>query len=147
MRLVSYFTCLSLFSRSSSYDLSRIDECAADAVICELVERNISYLWRYLPVFPAPTRESVPAAGPGETVRAAVKKSNLEGYALISGDVTMDDAPVYITDGSTVWEAMPTPTGFAAHLSTNESGNLPALQLVYTQEGVVRCSPLEANNG
>lgn len=136
-----------LFSRSSSYDLARIDECAADTVICELVERNISYLWRYLPVFPAPVREGDMPASVGETVGAGVKKSSLEAHALITGEVAMDNAPVYITDGNTIWEAMPTPTGFAAHLPTDEGGNLPSLQLVYTREGIVTCSPIEVNNG
>ncbi|MBE6970398.1 MAG: hypothetical protein E7442_09830 [Ruminococcaceae bacterium] len=136
-----------LFSRSSSYDLSRIDECAADSVIIELVERNISYIWRYLPVFPAPEREVETAASAAGPVAAAVKKSNLEGYALLTGDVEMDTAPVHITDGSAVWEAMPTPTGFAAHLPTDAEGNLPALQLVYTCDGIVTCSPIKVNNG
>ena len=137
-----------LFSRSSSYDLSRIDECEADAVICELVERNISYIWRYLPVFPAPAREfSAAGSAAGEAIAATAKKSNLEGHALVSGEVTMDAAPVYITDGTTVWEAMPTPTGFAAHLPCDTEGNLPSLQLVYTCEGLLTCSPIEVNNG
>ena len=136
-----------LFSRSSSYDLSRIDECAADTVIIELVERNISYIWRYLPVFPAPLREVDTAAAPAEGIRANLKKSNLEGHALITGDVAADNAPLYITDGSAVWEAMPTPTGFAAHLPADAEGNLPALQLVYTRDGIAKCSPIEVNNG
>jgi len=136
-----------LFSRSSSYDLSRIDECGADAVICELVERNISYIWRYLPVFPAAEREFDTAGSvPGGTVRANLKKSSLEGCVLLSGEA-VTDAAVYITDGTTVWEAMPTPTGFAAHIPCDAEGNLPPLQLVYTREGSFTCSPIEVNNG
>ena len=74
-----------------------------------------------------------------------MKKSNLEGYALLTGELPMDDAPVYVTDGTTHWEAMPTPAGFAAHLPCDAEGNLPALQLVYTREGTVLSSPIEAN--
>ena len=136
-----------LFSRSSSYDLSRIDECGADTVICELVERNISYIWRYLPVFPAPVRAMETTAAAGGAVSAAVKKSSLEGYVLLTGEAAMDNAPVYITDGSSTWEAMPTPTGFAAHLPADEEGNLPSLQLVYTRDGVITRSDIQVNNG
>ena len=136
-----------LFSRSSSYDLSRIDDCAADTVICELVERNISYLWRYLPVFPAPRREIDTEASAGAALSANLKKSNLEGHALVTGELTMDNAAVYLTDGSSVWEAMPTPTGFAAHLPLGAEGNLSALQLVYIHNGIVTRSELQVNNG
>ena len=44
------------FSRSAAYDLIRIEDEDTEAVVIELVERNIGYLLEYMPVYPAPER-------------------------------------------------------------------------------------------
>ena len=48
-----------LFSRSMPWQLTLLEETGADTVIVELVERNLDYLVRWAPIFPAPQRLSL----------------------------------------------------------------------------------------
>lgn len=89
-----------LFSRQPAYDLTRIDELGADAVIIELVERNIARLITEAPVFPAPERAARGAreaeggvtlsSQPGSTAGTA---SLRRWYGGLDADV---GAPVYL---------------------------------------------------
>ena len=45
------------FSRSVTYDLIRLEQEETDAVVIELVERNIGYLLEYMPLYLAPERD------------------------------------------------------------------------------------------
>ena len=45
------------FSRSAAYDLIRIESEETDAVVIEIVERNLNYLIENMAVYPAPARE------------------------------------------------------------------------------------------
>ncbi len=120
-----------LFTRQTAYDLTAIAERQADTVIVELVERNLRYLLRYDPVFPAPERalalsaEDVPltpeaeasADGTAVTVRGALPT---EAAA---------DSPVYLLSGDALWEAVPRSEGYSAVLPAGtETG---ALRLIY----------------
>jgi len=92
------------FSRSTSYDLTQEGE----HVLIELVERNLSYLYTYLPVMIAPSRQlDLPAASGTVklTVNAAKKP---EGTQLVKG--TLEAAPdadssIYIVCDSGIYEA------------------------------------------
>lgn len=125
----------SVFSRLNAYDLSLIQKHEADTVVIELVERNIRYLLRYTPVFPAPVREADTAAAiSGGAIAASAKKSPLEGHTLLTGALpaaAAADAPLYLSDGDTLWEATPSAEGFAAHLP-GAAEELSSLTLVYT---------------
>lgn len=127
------------FSRKNNYDLTLMAD--GGHVLVELVERNIHYLNRYTPTFPAPERAQ-------ETDEATVimaycgsyKAENgaPEGYVKLSGDLsdlTVDAAsPVYIHWGNRVFEAVPSPTGFSATLE--DMGELPKnLPVTFYQNG------------
>ncbi len=107
------------FSRSPSYDMTLAGELGADAVIIELVERNIGYLLDYAPVVPAPAREiALPAQTAGQ-LRVAANDSDTPGYAVVSGTLPAEpdaDSPVYISNGEAVFEAVLTRDGFTALL-------------------------------
>lgn len=98
----SYGTCT--FSRSVSYDLTQEGE----TVLIELVERNIPYLYTYLPVMPAPVREiSLPEAS--GTVALDTKESKTAG-SLLQVKGTLGVAPdaesaVYVLCDGVVYEA------------------------------------------
>ena len=51
------------FSRSAAYDLIRIESEETDAVVIEIVERNINYLLENMALYPAPVREIPDANG------------------------------------------------------------------------------------
>ena len=100
------------FSRAVSYDLT----LPSDAVVIELVERNLLYLTKYLPVMEAPQRQ-VRATEPVGTV--AVEQSGTE-LLRVTGTLPVqpdDDSPVYIFCGETAYEAFCLENGgFGAHL-------------------------------
>lgn len=78
-----------LFSRSMPYRLDLVSQRDADCVVVELVERNLRYLIRNVPVMPAPSRgteapEAFTVCGSG--VNFSVEPSeDLPGYALATG--------------------------------------------------------------
>lgn len=98
----SYGTCR--FSRAVSYDLTQ----EGDDVLIELVERNISYLYTYLPVMPAPQRElSLPEATGSVTVQTKEAKTP-EALLQIKGTLPVQadaDSSVYVVCDGTVYEA------------------------------------------
>lgn len=98
----SYATCR--FSRAVSYDLTQ----DGDYVLIELVERNISYLYTYLPVMPAPLRElSLPEATGSVTVQTKEAKTP-EALLQIKGTLPVQadaDSSVYVVCDGAVYEA------------------------------------------
>lgn len=98
----SYGTCR--FSRSVSYDLTQ----EGDDVLIELVERNIPYLYTYLPVMPAPQRElSLPEATGSVMVQTKEAKTT-EALLQIKGTLPVQadaDSSVYVVCDGTVYEA------------------------------------------
>ena len=89
-----------LFSRQSVYDLTRMDEISADAVIIELVERNIENLITEAPVFPAPERAAPEAREASGSVTLSYEPGNASGTAALRrwyGELEADaGAPVYL---------------------------------------------------
>lgn len=110
------------FSRATAYDLTQISALSADYVLIELVERNLDYLLRYIPVMPAPARE----AGAGAPVCGSIAlqadraSRSPEGCLLIKGTLPASaDAGtrVYILAGGSAYEAFVlTGGGFAAYI-------------------------------
>ena len=127
------------FSRKNNYDLTPMAD--GGCVLVELVERNIHYLNRYSPTFPAPVRET-------ETELATVimaycgsytqESGAPEGYVKLRGDLselTVDaDSPIYVQWGEEIFEAIPAPDGFSLTLRAAET--LPeSLPVSFCQNG------------
>ena len=73
------------FSRSATYDLIRMEQEATDAVVIELVERNIGYLLEYMPLYPAPER-NLPAV---KDELPSLKISAEEGKTSASSELVL----------------------------------------------------------
>ncbi|MCR5663949.1 MAG: hypothetical protein K6G17_03605 [Oscillospiraceae bacterium] len=73
-----------LFSRSDVYDLCALESERIDAVLIELVERNIPWLLEKAAVFPAAARETGAAAETGEAVALTKTDGAGEGKGLVS---------------------------------------------------------------
>ena len=77
-------------------------------MLIELVERNISYLYTYLPVMPAPQRElSLPEATGSVMVQTKEAKTTeallqIKGMLPVQADA---DSSVYVVCDGTVYEA------------------------------------------
>lgn len=111
------------FSRKNDYDPTAMAD--GGTLVIELVERNLRYLNEYAPTLPAPERavDLSSAAASDAVCTAKVAKTNLDGFVKITGNFAGDlpfyNSVVYIRCGDTVYEAVPTPTGFAATLPGN----------------------------
>lgn len=102
------------FSRSTAYDLT----FDADCVLVELVQRNLRYLTKNLPVLPAPQVQlDAPASVSGTvTVTTATRGDWLQ----VKGQLpeTDPESPVYVICGDAVYEAFcMAEFGFGLHLS------------------------------
>lgn len=127
------------FSRKNNYDLTLMAD--GGCVLVELVERNIHYLNRYSPTFPAPERQQ--KTDEATVIMAfcgsyAPENGAPEGYVKLSGDLsglTVDAAsPVYVHWNDRVFEAVPSPTGFSVVLA--DMGELPKnLPVTFYQNG------------
>ena len=106
------------FSRQSTYDLTMAGELNCDAVVIELVERNLSWLFEQPAVFPAPELavEGIPAAT-GEATLELEKAS--DGFhrvtGVISGEIDVD-SPVLISYNGKGYAASLTADGCTAVL-------------------------------
>lgn len=114
----------SRFSRATAYDLTQISAIEADHVLIELVERNLAYLTRYSPVFPAPVRDAeIPQTVSGKIdFEASTASASLAGFSLIKGNIEFDFepySPVYIvcTDGQVFEATTLQDGGFSAYIS------------------------------
>lgn len=110
------------FSRATSYDLTQISTLSADCVLIELVERNLDYLLRYIPIMPAPERElntEAPAVG-NVSLTADRTAKTPEGCVLVKGrlDLPCDTArEVYIISQGQAYQAfLLDDCAFAAHI-------------------------------
>lgn len=105
------------FSRSPQYDMLLADELGADAVVVELVERNIGYLLDHPPVVYAPARDvELPGDRLGE-LRVFAENADTRGWATVAGTLPAEpdaDSPVYIANAGGVYEAVLTRDGFTA---------------------------------
>lgn len=106
------------FSRSTAYDLT----LEADCVLVELVERNLRYLVKNLPVMPAPQVQlPLPEADSGSI---AVKAAARGDWLQVKGQLPAVDAdsPVYVVCDGAVYQAFCLEdAGFGLHLSTENN--------------------------
>ena len=101
------------FSRSTAYDLTY----EADCVLIELVERNLRYLTKNLPVMPAPQAQlALPETTDGTVCATASTRGD---FLQIKGQLPcIDDTSfIYVVCGNTVYEAFClTDAGFGLQL-------------------------------
>ena len=134
------------FSRNMPYRMSAVSAEQPDVLLVEIVERNLNWLLERAPELPAPDRQNVNAVDTGETVAAARKDGNLEGYFCISGDLSQqkldDETPIYILTPEAAYEASPSGDGkqpFTAYLSEELYGQ--TLRVAFQSDGVwVSCA-------
>ena len=133
------------FSRRNDYAPGTL--APGDAMVVELVERNLRYLNQNPPTLAAPERslapEDVPVPG-GESVKLRLAKSALIGYTVLRGEwaaaVPDDDSPVYIAAGDAVYEAVPLPEGFSLNLPEEAAAEADR-QILIRQNGVWTALP------
>ena len=105
-----------VFSRSMPYQMALLDQCGADTVVIELVERNLNYLVESAPIFPAPERllSGQPPQGAAAASITAADDGRLAGCIRLEGTLSgpIDvDSPIYIQLGALLYEASPAGTG------------------------------------
>lgn len=129
-----------LFSRSAAYRLDMIAGREANYVIIELVERNLDYLLRYVPVMPAPAREAPaqPQELDGNSFLKVTPSRDMEGYMLVEGTLPEplpDFSSVLLRAGGGCYEAFQLEDrGFALYLPEDAlTGSLTVL--VTAEEG------------
>lgn len=99
------------FSRAMPIRMDLVTSEAADTLVLELVERNLSWLVTKPPIMAAPRREPVTAAQVfAEPVTVRVQKTTiLDGLVCYTGELpqTDDTAPIYMSLDGTFYEATP----------------------------------------
>lgn len=137
-----------LFSRSMPWQLTLLEETGADTVVVELVERNLDYLARRAPIFPAPRRTLTgrPAQGVAVAQFSFEDDGKLPGFLRLTGtlDGPVDiDSPVYLQLGTELYEA--TPAGeegaFPFTLYVPQNAPLEGAQALYLEGGLVCAVP------
>ena len=121
--------------------LDMIAQREADTVVLELVERNIDYLIRYVPVIPAPLGEAG-AAEPGDgglLALAAQGSQELPGYVLVTGtlpEAADTDSRVYLAAAEGWYEAfLLEDSSFALYVP--ETSLTGQVSIIYTAQGRV----------
>ncbi|MBR0353252.1 MAG: hypothetical protein IJH53_08615 [Oscillospiraceae bacterium] len=134
------------FSRSASYELVRLEQEETDAVVIEIVERNIAYLLEYMPVYPAPVRD-LPAR---TSEMPALTVSAEKGRTAASSDMTLLQCVIpaesvqgltrayFVCDGVCYEAAILYPEGSAPVVSAwIPSGETGSIAVVYGNESVM----------
>ena len=109
------------FSRQNNYRIDYVNQQKATLVVVELAERTLPYLLKYPAVFPAPVRDGGLPEGMESVdseLSAEEPGKTMEGYRKLTGTLpeTAADAPVYVSAGGTVYEAIPNEGAFTAYL-------------------------------
>ncbi len=127
------------FSRSASYELVRLEEEETDAVVIEIVERNLRYLLEYMPVYPAPLRELPPAGGGMPSPEVTAEKGRTAasaGMTLLQCAIPAEYVPegaraYYVCDGLCYEAAILYPAGpdpvVSAWIPLEEIGSISVL--------------------
>jgi hypothetical protein len=134
-----------LFSRANPYDLTLAAD--ADAVVIELVERNLDWILTRPAILAAPIRtlDDPVTADPSRTATATVTDGDLDGYVRLSGCLdgpVDDDSPIYLRLGDTLYEASPAGDGelpFTAYVPADAAEG-PGRLLVRCGGQWVECS-------
>ena len=98
----------SRFSRKVPYNLTVMQQVNADVVIVEIVERNISNLAKYAPIFPSPvSQQYITQLQQIDVSDVVVEQSDLEGYSCVKGTIHKK-GKVYIQWQNQIYEAFVT---------------------------------------
>lgn len=98
----------SRFSRKMPYNLTMMQEVNADVVIVEIVERNISNLAKYAPIFPSPVlQQDMTQLQQIDVSDVTIEQSDLEGYSCVKGNI-QQQGKVYIQWQNQIYEAFVT---------------------------------------
>lgn len=129
-----------LFSRAMPIRLDMVAQREADAVVMELVERNIEYLIRYVPVMPAPlTAAGEAEAGSASLALNAQGSQELPGYVLVSGalpEAADTDSRIYLAGTEGWYEAfLLEDGGFALYVP--ETALADPVSIIHTVQGRV----------
>ena len=138
-----------LFLRSSNYDLTEIDALPADHVLIELVERNLDWLIRNVPVMEAPQREIelTNTVRSDQTVFASIKTDDKHDLVYVSGELCFpyDGGAVYLSAGDASCEAFLTESDgkwfFHAYIVPEQSEGLD--YLCAETDSALMCFPLQ----
>lgn len=139
------------FSRATAYDLREAADY--DAVLIELVERNLDYLLSNVPAMPAPARPApTDAAAGGELVLRAKSGGNAPaGCRLLRGTLPVapdTDSPVLLICGGTAYEAFLLGDGaFAAWLPEGETPEAAACAAAENGPGMTLFEITEIQDG
>jgi len=97
-----------LFSRASAYDMSLLGD-GCDAVIIELVERNIPQLIEKAPVFPAPLRTLETELIAAEQCSGSISTGKSENLICLNAELPEEwldfESSVYVKCGAEYYEA------------------------------------------
>ena len=112
-----------------------MDALQADHVLIELVERNLDWLIRYVPVMPAPARgiEQDERVIAERSVHVAVKEDSKHELVYVSGelDVPYNGESVFLLAGDAAFETFVTENdgrwSFHAYLSQEQSAKIESL--------------------
>ena len=131
------------FSRSAAYELIRADSEDPDAVIIEIVERNLDYLLEYMALYPAPERElpevtaqmpALPVSAEQGRTAASSEMTLLQCELPADGDFSIRDA-YFVCDGNCFEAAIlyPDETGPVASAWIS-SGETEQISVIYGSE-------------
>ena len=99
----------SSFDRHAAYNLTEVESKHADTVLIELVERNLSWLLTYVPVYSAPLRhiDRASVTASEQTVSVSKRTDKTSGLVCFSGTVPEGCIPetAYVTAGDRAYEA------------------------------------------
>lgn len=125
------------FSRAMPYDLTRLDAEAADTLVIEIVQRNISWLAERAPTMVAPTRQlELPQIQTEVEVPCTCTQAG-ENLFCYTGNLPVQpdiDSPIYMLCDGKVYEATPAGEGenpFTAYLTAKTETE----QIIFVQNG------------
>lgn len=113
------------FSRQAAYDLTVAEELSSTAVVIELVERNLSWLYEQYAAFPAPERELVHSSALDGRASVGIDTA-FDGYHRASGTIYGEvdvDSPVYMAYNGACYECLLTADGYTVCLPGEGGGD------------------------
>lgn len=113
------------FSRQAAYDLTTAEELSSTAIVIELVERNLSWLYEQYASFPAPERSPDHSSAVQTGAASIGTDTAFDGYHRVSGVISGEvdvDSPVYIEYNGRCYECLLTADGYTACLPGEGGG-------------------------
>ncbi len=132
------------FSRSVTYDLIRIESEETDAVLIEIVERNLDYLIENMPVYPAPVREMPNINAQMPAVSVSAEQGKTAAYSklmLLQSEIPSDymrsfNEAFFACDGRCYEAAILYPDGLSPVVSAwIPAGEAGSILVIYGSDG------------